>query len=313
MQPGQHIRGYVLTQWLGSGGMGEVYQAQHQTSRRQAAVKVLYRTDQAARFQNEAYIQASVQHPHIAALYEYTIENGIPCIIMEYVEGITLEKLIKRQGRLPELFVWKIMEQITLAMVHLHEKGIIHRDLKPGNVKVNRESFAKLLDFGIAKSAYTPKFTQEGYIVGTSHYMAPEQFQGNVGIQSDCWALGVLFYEMLTGYLPFDGRTETEIRVKIEKGQYTAPDLLVPQLSKRSKRLIHKLLKTNSSHRMTAAELLIELKNPNDSGIFSFTEWVNDITDLMDKISVKRWLKMINLHRTTTRNVLEKMVIKQIN
>jgi eukaryotic-like serine/threonine-protein kinase len=293
MQLGQHIRGYVLTQWLGSGGMGEVYQAQHKTSRRPAAVKVLYRTEQAARFRNEAYIQASVQHPHIAALYEYAVEEGTACIIMEYVEGVTLEKLIKRQGRLPEAFVWKVMEQIVLAVAHLHERGIIHRDLKPGNVKVNRESFAKLLDFGIAKSAYTPKLTQEGYIVGTSHYMAPEQFHAKVSIQSDCWSLGVLFYEMLTGYLPFDGRSETDVRLKIERGQYTAPDLLVPQLSKRSKRLISKLLRVNSANRITAAELLAELKNPNDSG-FSITEWVDTFTDFMEKIPVKRWLRTKN-------------------
>ncbi len=294
MQLGQNIKGYILTQWLGSGGMGEVYQAQHQTSRRLAAVKVLYRTDQAARFKNEAYIQASVQHPHIAALYEYTIENGTPCIIMEYVEGITLEKLIKRQGRLPESFVWKIMEQIVLAVVHLHEKNIIHRDLKPGNVKVNRESVAKLLDFGIAKSAYTPKLTQEGYIVGTSHYMAPEQFQNKVGIESDCWALGVLFYEMLTGYLPFDGRSETEVRLKIEKGNYTSPDLLVPEVSKKSKRLIQRLLKANASSRMNANELLVALQNPDNNPLFSITEWVNNITDFVDKMPVKRWLRVNN-------------------
>ncbi|WP_037325873.1 serine/threonine-protein kinase [Runella zeae] len=294
MQLGQNIKGYILTQWLGSGGMGEVYQAQHQTSRRLAAVKVLYRTDQAARFKNEAYIQASVQHPHIAALYEYTIENGTPCIIMEYVEGITLEKLIKRQGRLPESFVWKVMEQIVLAVVHLHEKNIIHRDLKPGNVKVNRESFAKLLDFGIAKSVYTPKLTQEGYIVGTSHYMAPEQFQNKVGIESDCWALGVLFYEMLTGYLPFDGRSETEVRLKIEKGNYTSPDLLVPEVSKKSKRLIQRLLKANASSRMNANELLVALQNPDNNPLFSITEWVNNITDFVDKMPVKRWLRVNN-------------------
>lgn len=294
MQLGQNIKGYILTQWLGSGGMGEVYQAQHQTSRRLAAVKVLYRTDQAARFKNEAYIQASVQHPHIAALYEYTIENGTPCIIMEYVEGITLEKLIKRQGRLPESFVWKVMEQIVLAVVHLHEKNIIHRDLKPGNVKVNRESVAKLLDFGIAKSVYTPKLTQEGYIVGTSHYMAPEQFQNKVGIESDCWALGVLFYEMLTGYLPFDGRSETEVRLKIEKGNYTAPDLLVPEVSKKSKRLIQRLLKANAASRMNANELLTALQNPDNNPLFSITEWVNNITDFVDKMPVKRWLRVNN-------------------
>jgi serine/threonine-protein kinase len=291
MQLGQHIRGYVLTQWLGSGGMGEVYMARHQTTQRQAAVKILYRNDQAARFRNEAYIQASVQHAHIAALYEYTVDNGTPCIIMEYVEGITLEKLIKRQGRLPESFVWKIFEQIVLAVTHLHSQNIIHRDLKPGNVKVNRESVAKLLDFGIAKGAYTPKFTQEGYIVGTSHYMAPEQFQGKVGIQSDCWALGVLFYEMLTGQLPFDGRTETEVRLKIERGQYTDPDLLVAGMSKRSKRLIQKLLRINPNQRMSAKELLLEIQNPTPESTFSVTDWMKNLTDMVERLPLKGWFK----------------------
>jgi len=285
------IRGYQLTQWLGAGGMGEVYMAQHQITHRTAAVKVLYRADQAARFRNEAYIQASVQHPHIAALYEYVIEDSTPCIIMEYVEGITLEKLIKRQGRLPESFVWKVIAQVASAVAHLHEKGIIHRDLKPGNVKVNKDSFAKLLDFGIAKSAYTPKLTQEGYIVGTAHYMAPEQFQGRVSIHSDCWALGVLFYEMLTGYLPFNGRTETEIRVKIEKGQYTEPDLLAPQISKRSKRLINKLLRVSPTSRMSAEALIHELQNPHNESGFGLGEWVDNLAEFVEKLPVKRWFK----------------------
>ncbi|MFN4146758.1 MAG: serine/threonine protein kinase [Runella sp.] len=290
------IRGYVLTQWLGSGGMGEVYQAYHQSNHRQAAIKLLNRIDQVARFKNEAYIQASVKHPHIAALYEFVIEHNVPCIIMEYVEGITLEKLIQRQGRLPEPFVWKIMEQITKAVAHLHQKQIIHRDLKPGNIKINRESHAKLLDFGIAKALYTPRLTQEGYIVGTAHYMAPEQFQGQVGIHSDCWALGVLMYEMLTGHLPFEGRTETEVRIKIEKGQYPEPDLIVPEVSKRSKRLISKLLRINIPNRMTSDELLKQLKNPDKITTFSFTDLVEDIAEMVEKNPIKRWFK--NLRNT---------------
>jgi len=289
MQLGQYIRGYELTQWLGSGGMGEVYMAQHQTTRQLAAVKVLHRNDQVARFKNEAYIQSSVKHPHIATLYEFTVENGIPCLIMEYVEGITLEKLIKRQGVLPEGFVWKVMEQTTSAVAHLHEKEIIHRDLKAGNIKVNRDSRIKLLDFGIAKAVYTPKLTAEGYIVGTAHYMAPEQFNGQVSIASDCWALGVLMYEMLTGTLPFDGRTETEIRIRIERGQYTAPGLLIPTISKKSKRLINKLLCNNPNQRMTAAELLHELKSPVSEGSFSVNGLLNDMIDLVEKIPFKRW------------------------
>jgi eukaryotic-like serine/threonine-protein kinase len=283
---GKNIRGYVLTNWLGSGGMGEVYQAIHQTTRRQAAVKVLFHGDQVARFRNEAYIQASVRHPNIATLYEFAMEEDQPCIIMEYVEGITLEKLIKRQAKLPEAFVWKIMEQIVGAVVHLHDQKIVHRDLKPGNIKVNKESMAKLLDFGIAKSAYTPKLTQEGYIIGTSHYMAPEQFNGRVGIESDCWTLGVLIYEMITGYLPFDGRTETEIRVKIERGQFSEPDLIVPEISKKTKRLINKLLRVKPGQRMTAQELLNELQNPaNDR----WGEWLRNLNDLIERSPVKNW------------------------
>jgi serine/threonine protein kinase len=292
MDLGKSIRGYVLTNWLGSGGMGEVYQAVHQTTRRQAAVKVLYQTDQTARFRNEAYIQASVEHPHIAALYEFAMEEDHPCIIMEYVEGITLEKLIKRQVRLPETFVWKIMTQIALAVAHLHDQHIIHRDLKPGNIKVNRESIAKLLDFGIAKSAYTPKLTQEGYIIGTSHYMAPEQFSGKVTIQSDCWTIGVLFYEMLTGYLPFDGRNETEVRVKIERGRYTEPDLIFPDISKKTKRLISKLLKVNPSQRLTAKELLSELQGPMNENSFSFHDYLDNLNDFIEKIPVKNWFRL---------------------
>jgi eukaryotic-like serine/threonine-protein kinase len=287
MNLGKNIRGYVLTNWLGSGGMGEVYQAIHQTTRRQAAVKVLFHTNQVARFRNEAYIQASVQHPNIATLYEFAMEEDNPCIIMEYVEGITLEKLIKRQSKLPEAFVWKVMEQIAGAVAHLHDQKIIHRDLKPGNIKVNKESMAKLLDFGIAKSAYTPKLTQEGYIIGTSHYMAPEQFNGKVSIQSDCWTLGVLFYEMITGYLPFDGRTETEVRIKIEKGQFTEPDLMVPEISKKAKRLINKLLKIRPDQRLTAKELYDELRNPvKDDG---WPGWWGNIHDLIERIPLKNW------------------------
>jgi serine/threonine protein kinase len=287
MHLGKNIRGYVLTNWLGSGGMGEVYQAVHQTTRRQAAVKILFHTDQVARFRNEAYIQASIQHPNIATLYEFAMEEENPCIIMEYVEGITLEKLIKRQSALPETFVWKVMEQIASAVAHLHEQQIIHRELKPGNIKVTRESLTKLLDFGIAKSAYTPKLTQEGYIIGTLHYMAPEQFSGKVSIQSDCWTIGVLFYEMITGSLPFDGRSETEVRVKIEKGQYTAPDLMASNISNKTKRLIGRLLRVKPEHRLTSQALLEALQNPGKDD-FRYGWWQN-LGEIIEKIPVKHW------------------------
>lgn len=275
----RNIRGYILTQWLGSGGMGEVYQAQHQFTRQTAAVKMLNRIDQVERFRNEAYVQSSVRHPNIAVLFEYAIENGIPCIVMEYVEGLTLERLIKRQGALPEQFVWKVLEQMVDAVAHLHENGIFHRDLKPANIKVTKESVVKLLDFGIAKAVYTPKLTQEGYIVGTSFYMAPEQFYSKGSVLSDCWALGVILYEMLTGQLPFDGRTETETRVRIERGEYMAPNLINPYISKKSKRLIEKLLQVNPKKRMSAAALLSQLRGETatNSLLHRLSVWVRNV------------------------------------
>jgi serine/threonine-protein kinase len=257
--------------------MGEVYKAEHSVSRQPAAIKILSRTDQAARFQNEAYIQASAQHPHIAALYDYVVEAGLPCIIMEYVEGPTLEKLIHKHRRLPEAFALQLLKQITSAVVHLHEKGIIHRDLKSCNIKVTSGGTAKLLDFGIAKATYTPRLTREGYVIGTTYSMAPEQFHNQVGEESDCWSLGVLLYEMLTGYRPFDGRSETEIRIKIERGEYMAPDLLIPDLSKFSRKVIKKLLMHHPRHRMSAPQLLELLQNPAETPLARLSNWLSEI------------------------------------
>lgn len=261
--------------------MGEVYKAEHISTQQPAAVKILSRTDQAARFRNEAYIQASVQHPHIAALYEYVVEEGLPCIVMEFVEGPTLEKLVARHRRLPEAFALRILEQITSSVAHLHQKGIIHRDLKSGNIKITAEGTAKLLDFGIAKAAYTPRLTREGYVIGTTYSMAPEQFQNQVGKESDCWSLGVLLYEMLTGYRPFDGKTETEIRVNIERGNYMAPDLLIPDLSRTSRRIIRMLLMHGPKQRLTAAHLLEFLQKPKSSPIERLTNWLTGVKSIL--------------------------------
>ncbi len=269
---------YALTKWLGSGGMGEVYKAEHVATHQPAAVKILSRSDQTARFQNEAYIQASVQHPHMAALYEYVVEDGYPCIVMEYVEGPTLEKLIARHRRLPEAFALQLLEQTASAVAHLHARGIIHRDLKSCNIKVTPEGKAKLLDFGIAKAAYTPRLTREGYVIGTTYSMAPEQFQNRVGVESDCWSLGVLLYEMLTGYRPFDGKTETEIRVKIERGEYMAPDLLIPDLSRTTRKIIRKLLTHQPKNRLSAVQLLPLLHNPEETPLARLMDWISDLT-----------------------------------
>ncbi|WP_338872903.1 serine/threonine-protein kinase [Spirosoma sp. SC4-14] len=249
------VAGYCLTEYVGAGGMGEVFKAVHLEMGRTAAVKVLYRPEFAARFRNEAHIQASLSHPNIATLYEYGLLDNRPALVMEWVDGQSLDELIRHRSKLTNDELLRIAKQIVAAVGHLHQKGIIHRDLKPSNVRVRPDGQVKLLDFGIAKGRYTPQLTQVGHVVGTTEFMAPEQFRAQVELKSDSWALGVLLYEMATGYLPFDEANPLLLRKAIERGQYTSPLLLNPTLSPTIVSLIANCLQTNPARRPDALEV----------------------------------------------------------
>ncbi len=259
---GNTVNGYRITQFLGAGGMGEVYKAENQLLNRKAAIKILFQNSQAARFQNEAYIQASIRHENIAGMYEYCLFEGKPCIIMEYVEGVNLDKFIQQKGKLKSDEIIQILKQVVAAMAHLHQNKIIHRDIKSSNIKIADNGVVKLLDFGISKAVYTPKITQEGYIVGTTEYMAPELFRKEVSTKSDIWALGVLIYELATGYLPFEDKNYLFVRQQIEKGSFTNPQLLNPNITHRILDLIQKCLKLNPQQRPDAQQIL-EILNKN--------------------------------------------------
>lgn len=282
------IRDYQLTQWLGSGGMGDVYQAYQPSTGRTVALKLLNRPELAERFRNEARLQSTLQHPHIAAVYEFFVEAGNPCLVMEYVAGTSLDQVLRRQGTFPEEIALNLFAQAVSAVAYLHRQGICHRDLKGGNFKLMQSGemhpgstaagTLKLLDFGIAKGADTPRLTREGYLVGTARSMAPEQFDGHAGPPVDCWALGVLLYELLTGHPPFDGRTEVEIGQKVKRGEYLAPTVLKPGLSKATERLIAKLLTGFAPKRYTAGQTLAALENP---ALLTEHDWLG---------AVKRWV-----------------------
>ena len=171
------IAGYHLTDRIGSGGMGDVYKGYNKALQRLAAVKILHQKEMAERFRNEAYIQASVSHPNIACMYEYIVSRGIPCIIMEYVEGENLDSYLHRKGKLTNQEAEVIIRQVASALAYLHKKDIVHRDIKPQNFKIHSNGKVTMLDFGIAKAKYTPKLTQQGFAVGTTEYMAPAQFK----------------------------------------------------------------------------------------------------------------------------------------
>lgn len=249
------VAGYKIVAHIGSGGMGEVYKGYHPGLNRVAAIKVLYQKDGAERFKNEAYIQSSVTHPNITRLYEYVVAGQTPCIVMEYVEGETLDALIRKKGKLTNSETENILAQIASALSYLHQRDILHRDLKPQNFKMEKNGTVKMLDFGIAKNKYTPKLTQQGFVVGTTEYMAPEQFQHGVEKKSDIWSLGVMAYEMVTGYMPFEATNPITLRTKIARGSFTDPKILVPQISSKLETLIEKSLRINAASRLSAVEI----------------------------------------------------------
>lgn len=229
MQVGTQLGSLELTALLGKGGMGEVYRARDAKLKRDVAVKILppefsRDPDRATRFQREAEVLASLNHPNIAAIYDVQEAAGSRFLVLELVEGDTLAERIRR-GPIPLDEALHIANSISEAIEAAHEKGVIHRDLKPANVKITPDGTVKVLDFGLAKafSSNSPGSdpsgsptlsavgTLQGTILGTAAYMSPEQAKGKpADKRSDIWAFGVVLYEMVTGRRLFTGETPTE-------------------------------------------------------------------------------------------------------
>ena len=265
--PGSRIGPYEVTAHLGEGGMGVVFRGRDSRLQRDVALKLLPEhlandVDRLPRFEREAQVLASLNHPNIAQIYGLEQANGSTCIVMELVEGETLEEKL-RKGPLPVDEAVGIAKQIADALAVAHERGIIHRDLKPANIKLTPNGTVKVLDFGLAK-ALGPRSTDlnattaatvaggsiAGVIVGTPGYMSPEQARGkDVDSRTDIWAFGCVLFEMLTGRQAFTGETITDILANIVT---TAPDLaLLPTSTPASIRLLlTSALNKNSSQRL---------------------------------------------------------------
>jgi len=215
---GRRLGAFELQVLIGAGGMGDVYRARDTRLEREVAVKILapaFRNDPnwLARLQREARVLASLNHPHIGAIYGLEEVDGLAALVLELVEGDTLAERIQR-GPVPVSDVLTIACQIADALDMAHEQGIIHRDLKPANIKITPQGVVKVLDFGLAKvtGATTPEGgSREGLILGTTAYMSPAQARGlPVDKRSDIWAFGCVLYEMLTGQLAFPGKTTSD-------------------------------------------------------------------------------------------------------
>ena len=265
---GQTIAHYRVTAKLGAGGMGEVYRATDSKLGRDVALKVLPEAfaqdaQRMARFQREAQLLASLNHPHIAAIYGLEHQDKIQALAMELVEGPTLAERIA-QGALPLDEALPIARQIAEALEYAHEKGIIHRDLKPANIKLTPDGKVKVLDFGLAKAlegdtarmdaSNSPTIsmaaTKMGVILGTAAYMSPEQAKGKtVDRRADIWAFGVVLFEMLTGRQMFAGETATDIMAAVVRAE---PDwtMLPVGVPRRIRELLRRCLTKDEKRRL---------------------------------------------------------------
>lgn len=211
---------YEIIRSIGEGGMANVYLGYDTILDRNVAIKVL-RGDLSndekfvRRFQREALSASSLAHPNIVEMYDVGEDDGVYYIVMEYVDGKTLKQLLKKRGTLTLSEAIDIMSQLTDGMAHAHDSYIIHRDLKPQNIMIKDDGQIKITDFGIAMALNSTQLTQTNSVMGSVHYLPPEQASGKgCTIKSDIYSMGIIFYELLTGSLPFRGDNAVEIALK---------------------------------------------------------------------------------------------------
>ncbi|MET0793773.1 MAG: serine/threonine-protein kinase [Polyangiaceae bacterium] len=278
---------YRIEELIGSGGMGAVYRAEHVHMRKAVAVKVLHKEMTAfpevvARFEREAVAAGRIEHPHVVSASDFgKLEDGSFYLVLEFIEGQSLAKLVARQGALPALRALRIAHEIVQALQAAHNVGIVHRDLKPENVmlveKDDQSDFVKVLDFGIAKikveeTAEQPALTQIGTVFGTPEYMSPEQARGElVDARADLYTVGVILFEMLAGVSPFK---DDDLVVVLTRHLTAEPPPLPADLDPQVAALVLLLLRKNRDERVQSAQELLErieaiLNAPASAGGFA--------------------------------------------
>lgn len=222
---------YRILKSIGRGGMADVYLAKDLIlDNEEVAIKVLrtnYQTDQiaVARFQREARAMAELNHPNIVSIRDIGEEDGQQFLVMEYVDGSDLKKYIQDHAPLSNNEVVRIMEEVLSAMTLAHQQGIIHRDLKPQNILLTKDGTVKVTDFGIAVAFAETSLTQTNSMLGSVHYLSPEQARGSKAtVQSDIYAMGIMLFEMLTGHIPYDG--DSAVTIALQHFQKPLPSII---------------------------------------------------------------------------------------
>ena len=252
---------YRIEARIGHGGMAEVYEATDIINRRKVAIKMI-REDvmknpiNLRRFQNEATIASSLNHPNIVKVFNHGTIEGRPYIANEYVRGQTMKDMLDFRTSIPIAEAVSYMLQLTSALFYAHQHNIIHRDIKPQNIYVMPDGTIKLGDFGIAQAGgVDDSFTKTSEIVGSVHYLAPEISQGKpASIQSDIYAAGVTFYELLTGHVPFDKDTPVNVAVAHVKEKFPPVKKYVPNCPKEIEKIIANATRKRLSDRYKGAD-----------------------------------------------------------
>jgi len=254
---------YKILEKIGEGGMGIVYKAEHTTLEQIVALKALpialsSNTEMRERFIREAKIQAKLSHQNVVNLHNFFEHDGNFYLVMEYIEGETIESILRKSGLIPPEKCISIFKQVLDGIGYAHSKGVIHRDIKPSNIIINREGVVKITDFGIAKIAGDFHKTQTGIKIGTLWYMSPEQVRGQtVGITTDIYSLGITLFEMVTGRLPFTGDSEYQIMKTIIENKPPSPREFYPYVPLNIEQAILKSIEKNPYNRFqTTREFL---------------------------------------------------------
>ena len=269
---------YQIKEKLGSGGTAIVYQGQDTLLNRMVTIKILREEyasneDFVRRFRREAQAVASLSHGNIVSVYDVGFEENMHYIVMEFVEGYSLKDYIKQKGIIPVQEASSIMTKILYGIAYAHEHGIVHRDIKAHNILLGTDGRAKVTDFGIAvgMTDMTQTYNTSSRIMGSVHYIAPEQVQGQpVTEKSDIYSAGVLFYEMLTGQLPFSGDTPISIAMQHVQGELILPHQLNPKIPVGLSYVVMRAMRKNPETRYESAKEMAE-------AIRSVTEGLNSV------------------------------------
>lgn len=326
LSKGQKINDrYEIIKTIGEGGMANVYLADDNILERKVAIKVL-RGDLSndekfiRRFKREALSVSNLSHPNIVEVYDVGEEDGNYYIVMEYIEGKTLKQLLQKRGALTLTEVIDIMTQLTDGLSHAHEAYIIHRDIKPQNIMIEDNGLVKITDFGIAMALNSTQLTQTNSVMGSVHYLPPEQASGKGStVKSDIYSLGILMYELLTGSVPYKGDTAVEIALKHMKEKMPSIRKQNPTIPQSVENIVLKATAKNPKNRYDSAremynDLQTALERDNEKRlVYEYPENDLEETKVIPQVSKETKKSTVDKPNDSKEDMEDNSILKEKN